>query len=110
MDDIIQSINPNILGIAIIVTMVAFIIMMLIYLPRIGKLGKLEQKIEKLKNDRDYAIAQWSISMVSTNSDRQKILKLLREAKCRTKQSNDIRAQLANAYDRLVETIGKPHD
>lgn len=110
MDSILQSIDPNLLVIAIVVMMVAFIIMMCIYIPRIEKLRKLEQKIEKLKTDRDYAIAQWSISMVSTNADRQKILKLLREAKCRTKQSNDIRAQLANAYDRLVETIGKPHD
>lgn len=108
--DILQHINPNILGIAIIVLMADFIIMMFIYIPRIDKLRKLEKKIDKLKSDRDYAIAQWSISMISTNAERQQILKLLKEARGRVKQSNDIRAQLANAYDNLTKSLGRNND
>ena len=99
--DILQSIDPNILGIAIIVLMVAFIIMMFIYIPRIDKLRNLENDKKQYKSERDYAVEQWSIAMISSNRQKDKILTDLKNTEGRKNQYSKIAKTMAEAYDKV---------
>lgn len=104
--DILQSIDPNILGIAIVVMMVAFIIMMFIYIPRIDKLRKLENEKKQYKSERDYAVEQWSIAMISSNRQKDKILNDLKNTEGRKNQYSKIAKTMAEAYDKLKGQYG----
>ncbi len=104
--DILQSINPNLLAIAIVVMMVAFIIMMCIYIPRIEKLRQLENDKKRYKAERDYAVEQWSIAMISGNRQKDKILNDLKNTEGRKNQYSKIAKTMAEAYDKLKEQYG----
>ena len=103
--DILQSIDPNLLAIAIIVMMVAFIIMMFVYIPRIEKLRKLENEKKQYKSDRDYAVEQWSVAMVSGNRQKDKILKDLKNTEGRKNQYSKIAKTMAEAYDKVKKDL-----
>lgn len=103
--DILQTIDPNILGIAIIVTMVAFIIMMIIYVPRIEKLRELENDKKRYKSERDYAVEQWSVAMISSNRQKDKILTDLKNTEGRKNQYSKIAKTMAEAYDKVKKDL-----
>ena len=103
--DILQSIDPNLLAIAIIVMMVAFIIMMFVYIPRIEKLRKLENEKKQYKSERDYAVEQWSVAMVSGNRQKDKILKDLKNTEGRKNQYSKIAKTMAEAYDKVKKDL-----
>ena len=105
VESFIQSIDPNILGIAIIVTMVAFLFMMIVYIPRIEKLRKLENEKKQYKSERDYAVEQWSISMISENRQKDKILKDLKNTEGRKNQYSKIAKTMAEAYDKVKKDL-----
>lgn len=104
--DILQSINPNLLAIAIVVMMVAFIIMMAIYIPRVEKLRELENDKKRYKAERDYAVEQWSIAMISGNRQKDKILNDLKNTEDRKNQYSKIAKTMAEAYDKLKGQYG----
>lgn len=104
--DILQSINPNLLVIAIVVMMVTFIIMMFIYIPRIEKLRELENDKKRYKAERDYAVEQWSIAMISGNRQKDKILNDLKNTEDRKNQFSKISKKMAEAYDKLKGQYG----
>jgi hypothetical protein len=104
--DILQSINPNLLAIAIVVMMVAFIIMMIIYIPRVEKLRELENDKKRYKAERDYAVEQWSIAMISGNRHKDKILNDLKNTEGRKNQYSKIAKTMAEAYDKLKGRYG----
>ena len=104
--DILQSIDPNILGIAIIVLMVAFLFMMIIYIPRIEKRRELERDKKRYKAERDYAVEQWSIAMISSNRQKDKILTDLKNTEGRKNQYSKIAKTMAEAYDKLKGQYG----
>lgn len=106
MDKILQSIDPNLLAIAIVVMMVAFIIMMFIYIPRIEKLRELERDKKQYKAERDYAVEQWSVAMISGNRQKNKILNDLKNTEGRKCQYSKIAKTMAEAYDKLKEQYG----
>lgn len=105
MDSILQSIDPNLLVIAIVVMMVAFIIMMCIYIPRIEKLRELERDKKQYKAERDYAVEQWSISMISGNRQKDKILNDLKNTEGRKNQYSKIAKTMAEAYDKVKKDL-----
>ena len=100
-ESFVQSIDPNLLAIAIVVMMVAFIIMMLIYIPRVEKLRELENDKKCYKAERDYAVEQWSIAMISGNRQKDKILQDLKNTENRKNQLSKISKKMAEAYDKL---------
>lgn len=102
----VQSINPNLLAIAIVIMMVAFIIMMCIYIPRIEKLRQLENDKKRYKAERDYAVEQWSIAVISGNRQKDKILQDLKNTEGRKCQYSKIAKTMAEAYDKLKEQYG----
>lgn len=106
VESFIQSIDPNILGIAIIVMMVAFLFMMIVYIPRIEKLRELERDKKRYKAERDYAVEQWSIAMVSNNRQKDKMLQDLKDAENRKGQFSKISKKMAEAYDKLKGQCG----
>lgn len=101
VESFVQSIDPNLLAIAIIVMMVAFVIMMLIYIPRVEKLRELENNKKRYKAERDYAVEQWSIAMISGNRQKDKILNDLKNTEDRKNQFSKISKTMAEAYDKL---------
>ena len=103
---LIQSIDPTFLAITVIVMFVAFIIMMVIYSPRIEKLRQLERDKKRYKAERDYAVEQWSIAMISSNRQKDKILNDLKNAENRKNQFSKISKQMAEAYDKLKGQYG----
>lgn len=106
VESFIQSIDPVLLAIAIIVMMVAFIIMMFIYIPRVEKLRKLENEKKQYKSERDYAVEQWSIAMISGNRQKDKILTDLKNTEGRKNQYSKIAKTMAEAYDKLKGQYG----
>lgn len=106
LNNIFQSVDPTLLAIAVIVMFVAFIIMMVIYVPRIEKLRQLERDKKRYKAERDYAVEQWSIAMVSNNRQKDKILNDLKNAENRKNQFSKISKQMAEAYDKLKGQCG----
>ena len=103
VESFVQSIDPNLLAIAIVIMMVAFIIMMFIYIPRIEKLRQLENDKKRYKAERDYAVEQWSIAMISSNRQKDKILNDLKNTEGRKCQYSKIAKTMAEAYDKLKE-------
>lgn len=106
VESFVQSIDPNLLAIAIVVMMVAFIIMMFIYIPRVEKLRELENNKKRYKAERDYAVEQWSITMISGNRQKEKILQDLKNAENRKNQFSKISKKMAEAYDKLKGQYG----
>ena len=101
VESFVQSIDPNLLAIAIVVMMVTFIIMMFIYIPRVEKLRELENDKKRYKAERDYAVEQWSIAMISGNRQKDKILNDLKNTENRKNQLSKISKKMAEAYDKL---------
>ena len=97
----IQSIDPTVLGIVVGLVVLAFIIMMCIYIPRIEKLRELENDKKRYKAERDYAVEQWSIAMISGNRQKDKILQDLKNSENRKNQFSKISKTMAEAYDKL---------
>lgn len=106
VESFVQSIDPNLLAIAIVVMMVAFIIMMFIYIPRVEKLRELENDKKRYKAERDYAVEQWSITMISSNRQKDKILNDLKNTEGRKNQYSKIAKTMAEAYDKLKGQYG----
>ena len=105
VESFVQSIDPNLLAIAIVVMMVAFIIMMCIYIPRIEKLRQLENDKKRYKAERDYAVEQWSIAMISGNRQKDKILNDLKNTEGRKCQYSKIAKTMAEAYDKVKKDL-----
>ena len=105
-ESFVQSIDPNLLAIAIVIMMVAFIIMMFIYIPRVEKLRELENDKKRYKAERDYAVEQWSIAMISGNRQKDKILNDLKNTENRKNQYSKIAKTMAEAYDKLKGQYG----
>lgn len=106
VESFVQSIDPGLLAIAIVVMMAAFIIMMLIYIPRVEKLRELENDKKRYKTERDYAVEQWSIAMISGNRQKDKILNDLKNTEGRKDQYSKIAKTMAEAYDKLKGQYG----
>ncbi len=99
--DILQSIDPNIAAIVLGLIILSFLVMMLIYIPRIDKLRKLENEKKQYKSERDYAVEQWSIAMISSNRQKDKILNDLKNTEGRKNQYSKIAKTMAEAYDKV---------
>ena len=106
VDNLIRSINPNVLGIVIGLIILAFIIMMLVYIPRIEKIRKLENDKKRYKAERDYAVEQWSIAMISGDRQKDNILQDLKNSENRKNQFSKISKTMAEAYDKLKGQYG----
>lgn len=106
VESFVQSIDPNLLAIAIVIMMVAFIIMMIFYIPRVEKLRELENDKKRYKAERDYAVEQWSIAMLSGDRQKDKILQDLKNSENRKNQFSKISRTMAEAYDKLKGQCG----
>jgi hypothetical protein len=106
VESFVQSIDPALLAIAVVIMMVAFIIMMLIYIPRVEKLRELENDKKRYKAERDYAVEQWSVAMISGNRQKDKILEDLKNTEGRKNQFSKISKTMAEAYDKLKGQYG----
>ena len=105
VESFVQSIDPSLLAIAIVVTMVAFIIMMFIYIPRVEKLRELENDKKRYQAERNYAVEQWSIAMISGNRQKDKILNDLKNTEGRKNQYSKIAKIMAEAYDQVKKDL-----
>ena len=103
--DILQSIDPTVVAIVLGLIVLSFIIMMLIYLPRIEKLRELENDKKRYKAERDYAVEQWSIAMISGNRQKDKILTDLKNTENRKNQYSKIAKTMAEAYDKVKKDL-----
>ena len=104
--DILQSIDPTVVAIVLGLIVLSFIIMMLIYIPRVEKLRELENDKKRYKAERDYAVEQWSIAMISGNRQKDKILNDLKNTEGRKSQYSKIAKTMAEAYDKLKGQYG----
>ena len=103
--DILQSIDPTVVAIVLGLIVLSFIIMMCIYIPRIEKLRELENDKKRYKAERDYAVEQWSIAMISGNRQKDKILNDLKNTEGRKCQYSKIARTMAEAYDRVKKDL-----
>ena len=103
--DILQSIDPTVVAIVLGLIVLSFIIMMFIYIPRIDKLRKLEDEKKQYKSERDYAVEQWSIAMISGNRQKDKILTDLKNTEGRKNQYSKIAKTMAEAYDKVKKDL-----
>ena len=106
VESFVQSIDPNLLAIAIVIMMVTFIVMMIFYIPRVEKLRELENDKKRYKAERDYAVEQWSIAMISGYRQKDKILQDLKNSENRKNQFSKISRTMAEAYDKLKGQYG----
>ena len=104
--DILQSIDPTVVAIVLGLIVLSFIIMMLIYIPRVEKLRELENDKKRYKAERDYAVEQWSIAMISGNRQKDRILQDLKNTEGRKNQFSKISKKMAEAYDKLKGRYG----
>lgn len=106
VESFVQPIDPNLLAIAIVIMMVAFIVMMIFYIPRVEKLRELENDKKRYKAERDYAVEQWSIAMLSGDRQKDEILQDLKNSENRKNQFSKISRTMAEAYDKLKGQYG----
>lgn len=97
--------DNTLLYIAVILMGIVSLIFMCIYIPRVNKLCKLEENIKQCKAERDYAIEQWSIAMISGNRQKDKILNDLKNTEGRKNQYSKIAKTMAEAYDKMKKDL-----